>query len=57
MFPEHSFLLGCFKIGLKYEDLKYFTYVDILKMFLSINVNKKEKLRKANQTDIDKLLG
>ena len=58
LFPEHSFLLSCFKLGLNYNDLKYLTYLDILKMFLSLSNSKSNsKIKKATQEDIDRLLG
>ena len=58
LFPEHSFLLSCFKLGLNYNDLKYLTYLDILKMFLSLSNSKpNNKIKNATQEDIDKLLG
>lgn len=57
LFPEHFFILACLRVGLTLEDLKFLTYVDVMKIFLSIE-NKKEnpKVRKATQSDIDRLL-
>ena len=60
-FPEHSFLLACLRLGLTIQDLKQLTYVDVMKIFLSIekpkNGKKKEIGRPATQADIDRLLG
>ena len=61
LFPEHHFLLACFRLGLTIQDLKFLTYVDIMKIFLSIENrgNLKEStagVRKATQADIDRLL-
>ena len=58
LFPEHHFLLACLRMGLTIQDLKFLTYVDILKIFLSIERKKEEsKIKKATQADIDRLLG
>ena len=57
LFPEHNFLLACFRLGLTIQDLKFLTYVDIMKIFLSIETKKKDTgARKATQADIDRLL-
>lgn len=61
LFPEHHFLLACLRLGLAMQDLRFLTYVDVMKIFLSIESNKtetKEKsgIRKATQADIDRLL-
>lgn len=61
-FPEHSFFAWCAKNGIGMEYLKSFTYVDIMKMLVSfIDTNNektnKNSIRKATQSDIDKLLG
>lgn len=61
-FPEHTFLAWCAKNGIGIEYLKNFTYVDIMKMLISfIYTNNKKTnkngVRKATQSDIDKLLG
>lgn len=60
LFPEHEFLVSCLRIGLKIEDLKILTYVDILKIFISFcdkdeNYEKSSE-RKATQKDIDALV-
>lgn len=61
LFPEHHFLLACFRLGLTIQDLKFLTYVDIMKIFLSIESSGNLKgstadVRKATQADIDRLL-
>lgn len=60
-FPEHDFLLSCLKMKLTLNDLKFLSYVDVLKIFISAisdnNSNSAEKIRNATQKDIDKLLG
>lgn len=56
LFPEHEFLASCLRIGLTIQDLKILTYIDVIKMFISLT-NKKEGTKKATQKDIDKLLG
>ena len=57
LFPEHHFLLACLRLGLTVQDLKFLTYVDVMKIFLSIETKKKDTgVRKATQTDIDRLL-
>lgn len=57
LFPEHHFLLACLRLGLTIRDLKLLTYVDVMKIFLSIERKKEEKeVRKATQADIDRLL-
>lgn len=55
LFPEHEFLLSCFRINIHIEDLKKLTYVDILKMMLPLlkKSNSKEEERKATQNDIN----
>lgn len=57
LFPEHHFLLTCFRLGLTIQDLKFLTYVDIMKIFLSIETKKEDTgVREATQADIDRLL-
>lgn len=57
LFPEHHFLLACLRLGLSIQDLKVLTYVDVMKIFLSIETKKENTgIRKATQADIDKLL-
>ena len=64
LYPEHSFLSICTKLGISYEYLEKFTYVDIMKIvysFLETNIEsnkdeKQEQVRMATQADIDKLL-
>ncbi len=59
LFPEHYFLAACLRIGLTLNDLKMLTYIDVMKIFLSItNENtKSDSIKKATQRDIDRLLG
>ena len=58
LFPEHHFLLASLRLGLTIQDLKILSYVDIVKIFLSIETKKEEnKTRTATQADIDRLLG
>lgn len=57
LFPEHFFILACLRVGLTLEDLKFLTYLDVMKIFLSIEAKKEDsKVRKATQADIDKFL-
>lgn len=57
LFPEHHFLLACLRLGLTIQDLRFLTYVDVMKIFLSIETKKKDTgTRKASQADIDRLL-
>ena len=60
LFPEHHFLLACLRLGLTIQDLRFLTYVDVMKIFLSIEKpkqgNKTEVGRPATQADIDRLL-
>lgn len=60
LFPEHQFILACLRIGLTIQDLKILNYVDVMKIFLSIDYGKKQEksnVRNATQKDIDRLLG
>lgn len=52
-------------MGLRIEDLKYLTFVDVLKMFYSFsfcfespekNAREEKQTKKATQADIDKFL-
>lgn len=60
IFPEHDFLTACLRIGLKIEDLKILTYIDVLKIFITIfNNNEKEEktgTRIATKKDIEKMV-
>lgn len=57
LFPEHYFLLACLRLGLTIQDLRFLTYIDVMKIFLSIETEKKDtRTRKATQADIDRLL-
>lgn len=59
IFPEHEFLKMCLDYGLSTEDLKKLTYIDVVKLFLSSYVERKEKktmkFREATQADWDRL--
>lgn len=57
LFPEHHFLLACLRLGLTIQDLRFLTYVDIMKIFLSIETKKEEKPKyiEATQADWDRL--
>ena len=58
LFPEHEFLVSCLRMGLRLEDLKFLTYIDVLKMFISF-IGKPEKqngVREATQEDIQNLV-
>ena len=54
LFPEHDFLLSCFRIFINILDLKMLTYIDVVKMFLPLykKSNRIEE-RKATQNDIN----
>lgn len=63
LFPEHDFLVSCLRMGLRIEDLKILTYVDVLKILISFigRDNEKEsatqnRVREATQEDIQKLV-
>ena len=63
LFPEHEFLSTCLRMGLRIEDLKILTYVDVLKILISfIGRNNEEEsetqngVREATQEDIQKLV-
>lgn len=62
IFPEHEFLTACLRIGLKIEDLKILTYIDVLKIFITIfNNNDEDKgksigTRNATKKDIEKMV-
>lgn len=59
IFPEHEFIRICLDYGLSVECLKKFTYIDIMKIFISSykesKENKKQRFREATQDDWDKL--
>lgn len=60
IFPEYEFLAACLRMGLRIEDLKILTYVDVYKIFISF-FNSEEKdesgyTRKATQEDIQNLV-
>lgn len=60
LFPEHEFLAACLRMGLRIEDLKILTYVDVYKIFVSFfNSEEKEDssgVRQATQEDIQNLV-
>ena len=56
MFPEHSFIASCLSAGLSIQDLKLLTYVDVLKILVSLIPGSKEKGEMATQSDIDNFL-
>lgn len=60
IFPEHEFLAACLKMGLRIEDLKILTYVDVYKIFISFfNSEEKEEnngVRQATQEDIKNIV-
>ena len=45
LYPEHDFIVSCLRIGLKLEDLKLLTFIDIIKLFISY-IGKPEKQEK-----------
>ena len=57
LFPEHHFLLACLRLGLTIQDLRFLTYVDVMKIFLSIESKKekKTKYKESTQADWDRL--
>lgn len=60
IFPEHEFLVTCLRMGLKIDDLKILTYVDVLKILISfceIGENMEEnEVREATQEEIRSLV-
>ncbi len=56
MFPEHSFISSCLRVGITINDLKLLTYVDVMKILLSFIDTKETNTKNATQRDIDKLL-
>lgn len=56
MFPEYEFLASCLRIGLKMEDLKILTYIDVFKIFICFCRNESSNERKATQEEIDNLV-
>lgn len=60
LFPEHEFLAACLRMGLRIEDLKILTYVDVYKIFISFfNGEEKEEsggVRQATQEDIKNIV-
>lgn len=56
LFPEHSFMASCLRVGLTINDLKILTYIDVMKILLSFIPKKQEQTRYATQQDIDRFL-
>ena len=63
LFPEHEFLVSCLRMGLKLEDLKVLTYVDVLKILISfvgednkVESKVKNGVREATQEDIERMV-
>ena len=60
IFPEYEFLAACLRMGLRIEDLKILTYVDVYKIFISFfNSEEKEDssgVRQATQEDIKNIV-
>ena len=59
LFPEHEFITTCLRIGLRIEDLKQLTYVDVLKILISFigkNDKKEDGVRKATPEEIKNLV-
>ena len=56
LFPEFSFVATCLRIGLTINDLKQMTYVEIMKILITLMPQKEEKTKKATQADIDRFL-
>ena len=54
---EHQFIANCLQIGLRIEDLKQLKYKDVAKIMLCFIDKKKSELRRATQSDWDKLAG
>lgn len=60
LFPEYEFLVSCLRMGLKIDDLKILTYIDVLKIFISFCDADKSKddvsTREATQEEIKNLV-
>lgn len=61
LFPEHDFLATCLRMGLRIEDLKILTFIDVIKILVSFigKEDKKEStngIREATKEDIDNLV-
>jgi len=54
-YPEQEFVASCLRVGLTTNDLEKFTYIETMKILYSF-LEKKEKTRKATQSDIDNFL-
>lgn len=60
LFPEHEFIVSCLRMGLKIDDLKILTYVDVLKIFISFcdkdENTEQNGTRDATQEEIQNLV-
>lgn len=54
---EHQYLANCLKIGLRIEDLKQLAYKDVAKLMLCFADKEESKVKRATQSDWDKLAG
>lgn len=54
---EHQFIASCLKMGLRIEDLKQFTYKDVVKLMLCfVDKEDSRNTNRATQQDINMLL-
>ena len=55
---EHQYLYACLQLGLRIDDLKILSPIDVAKLMLcSITQSEKPNKRKASQEDWDRLAG
>lgn len=60
LFPSYSFIALALKSGLTYQDLKELTYIEVMKIIITLmdkNIEKSNNVRKSTQSDIDMFLG
>lgn len=57
LFPEYYFIGTCLQVGLTIADLEKLTYVEVMKILLTLTEKKPSKYKKATQSDWDKLAG
>lgn len=57
LFPEYHFIGTCLQVGLTITDLEKMTYVEVMKILLTLTEKKTSKYKKATQSDWDKLAG
>lgn len=57
-FVEYSFIINCMKLGFSIDNIKKYSYVDMLKFMISTidKKNTKQGYRLATQEDIDRLV-